>query len=521
MDASFPSWTSPRYIARSTFDGVHFNFLNTSGYLSKNDGWNDDQYSKLWLYNLHYLNDLNAKDLNYDDPLGQELLEKWIKGNPAAIGNGWEPYPISLRVVNILKWISNQNRQSPLWITSVAEQMRFLEKRIEYHILANHLFANGKALVFAGTYVSGNEGKKWLTKGLEIIDEEVAEQFLDDGAHFELSPMYHAIMMWDMCDLVRLSQLTKRQELQHREKKWREVISNGMYWLLSMTHPDGEISFFNDAAFGVAPKKEELIEYVKLLGINYKEPAVELNSEVNLVNFESSGYIVMQINEDSKLICDVGNIQPSYQPGHAHADTLSFELSLSGQRVFVNSGTSEYGDGNSRQYQRGTAAHNTVVVNESNSSEVWAGFRVARRAKCQIEKIQSKSSFAFVQAKHDGYSRFCNEVLHIRSWEAKLSNLVIKDYIRGKHKKAEANFFIHPEVSVKIDDQIVYLFLKNGLRLSLSFQNASSVTLIESSWHPYFSKPVKNFCIKVLISNNELVSKIDWGMKDSNVYVKR
>ena len=50
----------------------------------------------------------------------------------------------------------------------------------------------------------------------------------------------------------------------------------------------------------------------------------------------------------------------------------------------MNSGTSEYGLGEERQRQRGTAAHNTVVIDGENSSEVWAGFRVARRARARL-----------------------------------------------------------------------------------------------------------------------------------------
>jgi hypothetical protein len=33
------------------------------------------------------------------------------------------------------------------------------------------------------------------------------------------------------------------------------------------------------------------------------------------------------------LILDVAPVGPDYLPGHAHADTLSFELSLFGQRA--------------------------------------------------------------------------------------------------------------------------------------------------------------------------------------------
>ncbi|MEN9780004.1 MAG: hypothetical protein RL014_1152 [Pseudomonadota bacterium] len=91
-----------------------------------------------------------------------------------------------------------------------------------------------------------------------------------------------------------------------------------------------------------------------------------------------SGYVRLD-NGPAVALLDVAPVGPDYLPGHAHADTLSFELSVGAQRVLVNSGTSCYGSSAERLRQRGTAAHNTVVVNGQDSSEVWGGFRVARR----------------------------------------------------------------------------------------------------------------------------------------------
>src|SRR6185295_1096925 len=107
------------------------------------------------------------------------------------------------------------------------------------------------------------------------------------------------------------------------------------------------------------------------------------------------------------------SVGPSYQPGHAHADTLSFELSLHGRRVLVNSGTSEYGTGPERQRQRSTAAHNTVVIDGQDSSEVWGGFRVARRAHCQW-LATSRTPAPSIEAVHDGYLRLPGRNTHRR-----------------------------------------------------------------------------------------------------------
>ena len=54
---------------------------------------------------------------------------------------------------------------------------------------------------------------------------------------------------------------------------------------------------------------------------------------------------MMAPRSGDRLLVDCGEIGPDYLPGHAHCDTLSFELSLSGQRVVVDSGCGIYVDG--------------------------------------------------------------------------------------------------------------------------------------------------------------------------------
>ena len=91
-------------------------------------------------------------------------------------------------------------------LQSIAHQSDALKQQFEYHILANHLFSNAKALVFVGVYLDGDLGKDCLLKGLRVLKQEMEEQFLQDGAHFELSPMYHALFLEDLLDLVNIHQ---------------------------------------------------------------------------------------------------------------------------------------------------------------------------------------------------------------------------------------------------------------------------------------------------------------------------
>jgi uncharacterized heparinase superfamily protein len=273
-------------------------------------------------------------------------------------------------------------------------QARYLAPRVEWHLLGNHVFANAKALVFAGCFFEGAEAEAWLNKGLAILREQLAEQVLPDGGHFERSPMYHAVVLEDLLDLINLSHSYPGVMPEKLVDALQASVTKMLRWAVVMTHPDGGIAFFNDAAFGVAANFVDLSRYAERLGLpsvtDGKEPSSNFfpvsagdaqgrESSSGLTRLAESGYIRMQ-RGDVVVIFDAAPVGPDYLPGHAHADTLSFELSHGVQRVICNSGTSQYGRGPMRQWERSTAAHNTVEIDGENSSEVWDGFRVARRA---------------------------------------------------------------------------------------------------------------------------------------------
>jgi uncharacterized heparinase superfamily protein len=153
------------------------------------------------------------------------------------------------------------NKLSDASLKSLALQTSWLNKRIEWHILGNHLFSNAKALIFAGLFFSSKQSEIWLKKGLKIINDELKEQVLNDGGHFELSPMYHAIFLEDLLDLINISQTYPEVIQKSYVNEWKQIAKNMFMWLETMTHPDGEIAFFNDAALDIAPNLDELKKY--------------------------------------------------------------------------------------------------------------------------------------------------------------------------------------------------------------------------------------------------------------------
>jgi hypothetical protein len=74
---------------------VRFRFLSQTHDAIGPEAWNDAERDKLWLYNLHYFDDLNATDAPARADWHRALVQRWISENPPGQGNGWEPYPTS------------------------------------------------------------------------------------------------------------------------------------------------------------------------------------------------------------------------------------------------------------------------------------------------------------------------------------------------------------------------------------------------------------------------------------------
>jgi uncharacterized heparinase superfamily protein len=511
-------WQPPILRLPSMLGPVRFRFLNEEHELKIPAGWNDPRLEKLWLYNLHYFDDLVAADALSRPHWHQGLISQWITENPPGHGVGWEPYPTSLRIVNWIKWAiagwsAGEDRLTDTAMHSLAVQTRWLRRRLEYHLLGNHLWANAKALVFAGGFFGGSEGDRWLKKGLAILEGQRDDQILPDGGHFELSPMYHALVLEDLLDMRNLA-LFYGEDCQPLDQltyaRWSHAIEKMRLWLRDLAHPDGEIAFFNDAAFGVAPSPQEIDRYARRLGF---DEAPSLTDGLRIRG--EVGYVRWQLG-DCVALLDIAAVGPDYLPGHGHADTLSYELSLFGQRVFVNSGTSCYGVSDERLRQRGTAAHNTVMVDGENSSEVWSSFRVARRAHARIiDKQWTDEDECRLVAEHDGYRRLSGRAVHQRSWHFRPAEIEVSDVLTGEYSTAEARLHLHPRIHLGIshtsDAGHQAIELRIGEHRAMLTVEGAQLSVEPSTWHPQFGVTVPNRVLILRPYKPRFVHRLQWA----------
>ena len=398
-----------------------FIFLNVSKTFNESIDWNCSEFGKLWTYNLTYFEFLNQENLKQDT--GIDLIYDFI-AQVNAVKYGLEPFPISLRALNWIKFVTYNNIQDKKINDSLYAQYYILMDNLEYHLLGNHLLENGFSLLFGAYYF---QDETLYVKAKEILKCELEEQILEDGAHFELSPMYHQIMLFRILDCVNLVKHNywKEHELLERLQSKAEIM---LGWLKNISYENGDIPLFNDSTNHIAPTSQVLFDYSRSLKLKTR------NSKL-----KESGYRKI-VNVNYECIVDIGDIGASYIPGHAHADTFNFELRIDGKPFIVDTGISTYATNDTRLYERSTTAHNTVQVLETDSSEVWNGFKVADRA----EIINSKEEENYIEATHDGYKKY--GVLHTRSWKFEDRKIIVED-ILNKELNAVSQIHFHPDVS--------------------------------------------------------------------------
>lgn len=410
----------------TTYHGSNkFTFLHLEQDFKDSIDWNFQDYGRLWNYNLQYFNFLLQEDIDLDGKL--HLLRDFYKAMDKDV-LALEPYPVSLRSINMMRLFSKEGIKDETLLKNLYGELHFLSQRLEYHLLANHLLENVFALMMGGAFFSN---PSWINKAQRLLESQLEEQILSDGAHFELSPMYHQIIFFRLLELIDWYANWEQKEYKNADFLYflKQKATAMRSWLEAISFSNGSIPHFNDSAEGIAYTTTWLLRYAENIGIEQKN-----------LPLGDSGYRSYALGKYECKV-DMAQVGPSYQPGHAHADALSFILHYKQKPLFVEVGTSTYEINEIRARERGTAAHNTVCINKTNQSEVWSGFRVAKRAKTEIVKDKKQQ----LVGKHDGYKNKGNTP--IRSFVFEEDRLVITDTIEGaSHTIKEFHLHIDPSI---------------------------------------------------------------------------
>ncbi len=423
--------------AHARADGSRILLLNRELPTPARIDWDFAGHGPLFAYHLHQLD--WARDAGLPPEARLAALEDWVARH--ARGVGWDPGPISLRCFAWLKLLTTPGAlpagaSSEGLRASLADQLETLTQRLETHLLGNHYLWNLLALTFAGVALRGPAAEHWLAFAPRLA-RELDEQILPDGMHCERSPMYQALLLESVLDLANAAAASGRAPAA-LTAQLRAVGARMLGALALVTHPDGEIALFGDSALGIAQSTPRLVAYAAALGVAPAAPATPgLLRSAGFARLES-GPLVALITASRPW--------PPHQPGHAHCDALSFELSVGGERVVTDTGVYEYAAGERRDRARATRSHATIEIDAQEQAECWAAHRIGGRPDVALASYEPGS---FVEAVCAGWPT--PEVLHRRRFELANGALEIHDSLEIAAAQVRATLPLAPGLTPRLE----------------------------------------------------------------------
>lgn len=388
----------------------------------------------LWIMNLAYLGwSIPFVERGGSDALKQ--VSKVILGLEEQNGfevNGvfrdvWNAYTASHRLINLLTCLAiYENKYGKVDVSSYEVILKhiifcasYVSKSLEKDLQYNHLLKNYVALtVFSTACVGGAQIFPFLERSVE---KSIRQQVLPDGGHSERSPMYNVLSYLDLNILGR-SKLYK---------SWSfiddDIIPKMALALRVQSHPDGDVALFNDSWLGEAPTVEAILG---------REDLVDRKS--TLID---TGYTKISDVFSSAVVFDHGACGPNDNPGHAHADFLSFEMSVRRVRFFVDPGTPTYSAGVLRDLSRSASCHNGPSFEGLEPIDFWSSFRIGRRGRGRLVCVDSELDAIAVAGTHDGYEFAKSGVARLLAFFPGVGVLVV-DIWSGSAARAQSRFLV-------------------------------------------------------------------------------
>lgn len=469
-----------------------YEFLSRKVEFKEDIDWYCPGESALWRFHLNYcaltMDFAQAfratGDRQYLDALCTHI-ESWIRTNILMTGDPWSPYCASLRVVNWIiscsaVWDDLVNHTSfvNMFAGSVLNHVRFIRGNLEYDVRCNHLLENIKALIVGGIFLGvEGVGAPYFELGQKLLLQQLDEQILADGGHCERSTMYHCIVLEDLLVIHGAYECACIPVPKQLIRRIREMTG----FLAAMRMPSGRIPLFNDSVEDGALEPSTLIDWAETI-LGTASVCVD-----HIIHFSESGYIRAETPAGDVLFFDCGEPCPKYQPGHAHADTLSVIWALAdGTEILVDSGVYEYSNGLWRRYFRSTAAHNTIQVDRCDSTEVWSSFRAARKAQIICSGFRRVGNVTHLYAKHNGYTRLPGSPVHQRDiYLYDDGTLLVLDTLLGSGEHiVESRQHFHPDCMVSSCHSAEYVVSRKEHSIQLSFLTEGEVSIYKGSTDP-------------------------------------
>src|SRR6516164_11587111 len=332
-------------------------------------------------------------------------------------------------------------------LASLVAQLRHLARTVSWEVTGAAKLQALKGLLAGIAVLGGFETR--LARVLKSLEREMQLQILPDGGHRSRNPSLQLQVLQDLIDtraVLRAAQIETPGVLQ-------QAIERMAPMLRFFRHGDRRLALFNDSL----EEDGVLIDLV----LTRSETKGRAPSHAPATGFDR-----LQAFKSLVLI-DTGGPPPRGFDDHAHAGTLSFELSHERERIIVNCGAYRGPKPNWWRVARASAAHSVMVVADTNSIEIRADGTLGRIPASVVRERAEHEGQQWVSATHDGYrERFGLIYARQLFLSADGEDLRGEDRLTGLPGAAFAvRFHLHPSVQASLarDGSAALLRLSSGI----------------------------------------------------------
>jgi uncharacterized heparinase superfamily protein len=353
--------------------------------------WRPVGMSDAWLAELHgfdWLRDLRAVGGDAARRRARDLVGDWIEHQTGWHEIAWRPDVLATR---LFAWLgqhdffcaSADDEYRRRYLAALARQMRHLARVLPGGVEGAGLIRAAKGLVVSGLALPGNEAA--VRQGLRILERATERQILPDGGHISRNPAIQAAVLRDLVD-TRSALLAAEADI---PAFLLGAIDRAAPFLRMLRHNDGKLALFNGSAEG----EDWLIDML----LAQADARGRAPSRAPHTGFERA------VANRTVMLMDTGAPPQAGLDTHAHAGTLSIEISIGKERLITNCGARPGNRDPWATVQRSSAAHSTMVVDDTNSSEILSDGTFGRRPQAVKAERSEDDGAVWIAASHDGY----------------------------------------------------------------------------------------------------------------------
>ena len=451
----------------------------------------------------------------------ERQLRAWLEQNPPGMGINWtNPMEVSIRAVNLVWAVATLEGERELepglraeLIASLRWHAHHIEANLEGtpYLRSNHYVGDLLGLLTLGCVLRGDPAaSRWSEFAHSEFEREIGRQVHADGVSFEASVSYHGLVLEMLLIARRVAEWAGMPFSGEFDGRLRRMIQVSA----TIRHPNGRVPLFGDQdsgrilpeGFGRPPTHDNLLwlsaaqlgERSMIEGLPHPEVAWTFGIEAwrhaaglgvppspLSAAFPDGGLYVLHARR-VHVVVRCGDVGQNGSGGHSHNDALSYELSIDGVPLVVDSGTYAYTfDVDARNAHRSTRAHNALVVDgaEINPIEPTRVFELRRFARPVVEAFDLSGDLLELTGSHDGYRRLHTPVVHRRRFALGAANgelLIDDEVVGGGTHTLESFVHFAPGTVLRRVGDTAYEARRGDVYATISFASIESGELIVS-----------------------------------------